>query len=1852
MFRHGKSRILAVAAVAVMSAVISVTVLGSSPSPVTVKLTPSLVSVDTSALAPKLAQAEMDAVWHLFDRDTDAAYIPMETARVTVNLPQSSALSQVRVYGASSYQLNLYRDNNGAWEPVPSLTGVDLTVLGAAWNRLNITEPFSTSQLLFEFVPQGNVTAGLREVEIWGPEAASGDKSWEYVTLEGIRTPQDMVNILARPASHILEFSAAPSELSVPEGGTSAVAIGLIQNPALFKRAYILYDGYNLVSSVSIQRRINSLSWTGGFAISQPADTVPSWSSYLEEINPAWLVQGENRIEFRTASGTATIRGLRLIVETDSGWNLVSAVSAAAVYDGDTSTAYTIAASATDPSIQLSFERTVQPDILKLHSAGPMNLTAGLQYLNGATWQDVKAGWQLNLSTLKAGWNDITIPGKVTTQALRLVFNTASLKIKPGVGLGAINEVRVSAAPVGPVPATPRIVISYPRNGEYFGRTAYIQGFATPAVDTAGNSARCSVEGKDGQRTVPDGSFSLSLTKDETHFYDQADNDPWQPVAQSTYDGQIGAMQNIVLNKNSGVQTDPDPNGESRKNAPFTDNRDHHTEKVSPGQAKKIQYGGVTLDIPQGAVDQDTDITIVPLNETDLAHYDPGMINVTYPAAGYRFLPHGMKFKKPINISFGYAKQLFVAGQTDNDVNMYYYDETLLRWQQLNRVKADPATSQVTALSDHFTDIINSTLVVPEHPQALSFNPNSIKDIKAADPTANVNLIEPPQANSRGTANLSYPIEVPQGRNKLQPNLAVQYNSSGGNGWMGMGWDLPMQAITVDTRWGVPRYSSSKETETYTIDGEQLSPAAHRGPFVDRVLAQRIFHTRVEGQFRKIIRHGSSPSSYWWEVIDKNGTRYLYGGTNGPTTDATLRDENENIFMWTLREVRDTNNNFIRYYYAHVKDPGFPGGLPGENLYLQGITYTGNGTKEGPYTVTFTRDQTRIDKQSDARGGFKRVTGDLLTKIEIYLGGTYQDGEVKGGNFIRSYEFDYNHNAYGDGSEGTAFYKTLLTSISQYGAKHGLFNKHEFTYYDDARKLDGTYKGFASTGWDARGSGTITAGGIPGTWGAASALGGDTSNGGGGHFHLGLGIDTDTSTKNVTIGFKIGFNQTEGDALVAMVDIDGDGLPDKVYNNGGYFYQKNMSGPHGPGAKFGPPVSIGIPGISHQSVTSTTWGAELYIYVPMMYDQNRAETENDTYLMDVNGDGLIDVVKGGMVYFNHIVNEVPVFEWNSVATPVPIGKSVIDTNGLLPDRSAEEAEREEKFPLLDTVRRWVAPYDGTVKIDAPVTLIKDPKKKPDYKDDGVQVAIQLEGAELWSTQTISVEPTDPRSARILANDYDTVHTPVGVDSVPVHRGDRLYFRVQSVYNGLYDQVSWDPIITYLAGDTARTDANGLTEYVYQASKEFTLAGRRGKLTMPITGTVHLGGELKKTKTTSDDVSISITQNGTEVYRNTVPWDETGTFNVSQDISVKQKDELVWRVLADSQVDAQFDASNVTFKPSMYYSAADGYDTVTDNDGKPFISIDPPYEMDLYPVNTLTAPQEFLVTAATGTLIAVPSLEINSSIAVPREVAFTAKRTGALLGKGIITITRDVDGNLVVSAPTLTFTVDQGDKLFFDFSTRDLTLAAQVISSSVAVHDEKGNFIDAPSAFHSAAAEDVFPVPFRGWGVVGYNGNKPRDTQPIDQSLLVLNDSYDVNNARVYPFRPVPVDEAWGGIDKSAWIKKGVVSSSRLGLKEIPLLHSDKFSSSTAPSRISKSTNDSGSLIVSASKGQSESLVDFQDMNGDAYPDVIGGGGVQYTAPTGELNGGASGGLGSARLSRNESFNVRHRCGRQHRDVDC
>src|SRR5262245_5114143 len=216
-----------------------------------------------------------------------------------------------------------------------------------------------------------------------------------------------------------------------------------------------------------------------------------------------------------------------------------------------------------------------------------------------------------------------------------------------------------------------------------------------------------------------------------------------------------------------------------------------HSETLRGGMAYRIAYDGAALDVPAGALSTDTTLSITPLATGAMAPVDQGLVNTTPgPRAGYRMGPPGQKFANPITITLPYDPASLPEGQSDAGVNILWFDTAGKRWTPLQRVAIDRRNQTITARTDHFTDFITGVVVTPDHPQVQGFVPTQLSNLKAADPGAKINLIDAPQVNSSGDARFSYPIELPPGRNGHQPSLAIGYDSSHGNGWLGMGWDL------------------------------------------------------------------------------------------------------------------------------------------------------------------------------------------------------------------------------------------------------------------------------------------------------------------------------------------------------------------------------------------------------------------------------------------------------------------------------------------------------------------------------------------------------------------------------------------------------------------------------------------------------------------------------------------------------------------------------------------------------------------------------------------------------------------------------------------------------------------------------------------------------------------------------------------------------------------------------------------------------------------------------------------------------------------------------------------------------
>ena len=354
----------------------------------------------------------------------------------------------------------------------------------------------------------------------------------------------------------------------------------------------------------------------------------------------------------------------------------------------------------------------------------------------------------------------------------------------------------------------------------------------------------------------------------------------------------------------------------------------------------------------------------------------------------------------------------------------------------------------------------------------------------------------------------------------------------------------------------------------------------------------------------------------------------------------------------------------------------------GYQIYLDQITYTGHGTEEGAYQVRFTRrtelgGSRRADVSIATRWGFKLVTADVLKRIDI----TFQ------GERVRGYEMNY---AVG------AFSKTLLTDIAVFDENEIEFYRHSMEYHDDVRQ-NGRYFPFsAQQAWSVNpdnvtGDILLANSLFPNE---TSMLGGSSSTDWSVGGALTIGPLGNLVSKTNTAGGNYTYGSSTGEGLIALVDINGDGLPDKVFRKDDkLMYRPNLVG-NGSNFAFGAIREIqGVGRFSKSKTTSSAIGVEAHPGGAFVgYTNTQVKTKISTYFSDFNGDGLIDVVNEGTVYFNHIgPNGDPVFTVNSEDTPSPIfinGQLDDDLFQIDPD---EQDALIDANPLHDVVKMWEAP---------------------------------------------------------------------------------------------------------------------------------------------------------------------------------------------------------------------------------------------------------------------------------------------------------------------------------------------------------------------------------------------------------------------------------------------------------------------------------------------------------------------------------------------------------------------------------
>lgn len=1299
---------------------------------------------------------------------------------------------------------------------------------------------------------------------------------------------------------------------------------------------------------------------------------------------------------------------------------------------------------------------------------------------------------------------------------------------------------------------------------------------------------------------------------------------------------------------------------------PLENAKERIAKTINIETVNTLDYKDFSAVFPVGALKTNVKVSVSGLRKIDIAPLNSAMVNVTGTNAGFRLLPHGTIFEKAVTLSLPYDKKTIPEGYTEKDINVFYFDENKRLWQEVTKDSLDIKQGIIKARTTHFTDFIAGIIKMPESPETSGYTPTSIKDLKAASPLVGIQSIAPPSANGRGTASTGFSIVIPNGRGGMQPSFNLQYDSDGGHSWAGMGWDISAPAVSIETRWGAPRYDASKETETYAIAGEQLIPNSHRAEWVGRTTDKQ-FYPRREGAFQQIIRKGSSPKNYYWVVRDKSGVASYYGGNaSGLSTDAVLQDGSGNIGHWALCLQVDLKGNTVEYEYDK-KD--------GE-LYLKKVYYTGFGSQKGNYSVTFVKNSdlgeaNRADVQLSARLGFKQLNNQLLRKIEV----RYKS------DMVRSYELKY--------KEG-AFKKTLLESISEYDSESKLFYTNTMDYFDDVRDASGKYNPFGpEQSWDVP-TDDIKQGftGIKEFESNHTLAGSTNGTSTGINYRIGVGLPTFGTFKNNTIGAHGGNNWGKSETSIVLEDIDGDSYPDKIFRIGSnVYYRKNLHATK-PNS-FGEAVKIeGIKNLGINKNKSFSWGVDASVGFGVAsanvgYDEQRSTNRTLSYFMDFNGDGLVDFVNNGKVYYNRIVNGVPVFMPSSSQTPSPVSGGG-DLALTMPDRTLELQQLLDKNPLHDVVRVWQAPAKGTIILNQNYQLLEDlSEERQEYKTrngldkaDGVHLYFQKNNILIWDEV-------------ITALDYTQKSKPA--QTLNVEKGERLYFRISSIKDGNYDKVTWDPKIEYTQVEkrteisnaletinaTAK-DANLITLKNFHAATDF-FASQANSIVVPKAGTITFSGTFKK-PVTSDHITLKIVKNVINTAGTTILYERKFLASEVVDFNLQT---LVFAIPDDNTFVTTTLESSTNIDPKLLFANPSVIlpnipntrpeDNIRKVDvGHSFYSkIDGNYVIDGVKPDVTGKLKLFVKTTDYTLTTSLNRSRYNGN------VILTAKQNGLLVGRTTYTVTNGVlslttstadlnyaypdtqknvpiDLEVYVSDPVLNEVLTTYPKLGALNINYEIT--DSVTDPALPVLWEKATN-DFSIYTNLSETEYNFGLQYKNWGRFIVNGNLAGNL--IDQTKLKFenNSGIDPNNfpdpntldpenmpgefdtGKEYflPMSAVYSDNILYGGEKASFIQNEFMGTNRLGEDDFaeytdfssPLTDPLSGGETDALDMINESKSRSigggagvgggaGGIRGGLTKSTGDTYVvqTMSDLNGDGFPDYIIDSKVQYTTPIG------------------------------------
>lgn len=915
------------------------------------------------------------------------------------------------------------------------------------------------------------------------------------------------------------------------------------------------------------------------------------------------------------------------------------------------------------------------------------------------------------------------------------------------------------------------IDISYPVDGSHFGDRALVRGIVHGVV--AGAGLRLTI----GGRRIPHdlGMFEAIIERPTGVLSqgreDAANPTDWSVMVEASFaDGRTAsrALTFTRPQREASLSQAPEVTLSLRSDAPF------------------LSAFGAKVGLTEGF--QDGQVSVRCNRFTETPESSDGLLNVTMgQCTSYRIQRLGAT--GPVSVELPARLVNLPRAFESKQARVFSYSERNRVWAALAESVVDVQNSStVSTLREQSATIVSG--VLKDDPM-LGREP-ALRDQSAIQSLAEIDALSghisvaPPVANPQGSARVVLPIFMRPQRGKLGRLLQMSYDSNAGQGSVGQGWSLDVPMIAVDTKWGVPAYDATRETESYVFGGQELVAFAKNDAKAERpYLAPRMslqdraaflkpdqtteFRLRRDETYERFVRHGSGPGNYWWQVIRKDGVHEFYGydpKSGSITNEAVRQTAGGATFQWARTRLIDLDGHTAEYSWNNSACGLIPGCV--STFKLQKLRYNGHlfadDGKASETQLSFNwSSPTRNDPSVNARYGIAQVMDSVLERITTQYGTGYS-------TFFAEQRFRFKPSTFGKTLltealyEAAPFNSSTITDAELVNHQCDMTSANTRTL-EEINKAGKTKRVICLRYHDPQNDkepGALAAApfqnvkqvstsrvdntkfdgafglvkGISAPLGSASILGTNTSKEMGASLYLGFSLPP---AKEFSVGFKTGATERSSEGHSSLVDMTGDGIADLVQETGtglvicegkrqagSIVYESNCLKTQGAPDK-----------ISRENGTSFSLGAEAFVSAVFagasFTDSSASRT---TYFTDADGDGLTDIVDQGTVYFNRgRQGDTVVFMPTSpnLKSLAPGGGTStiggqISELGKSFDAQRSAAQKNRKYaPLIDLVQTWRAPFDGAIVLGGNFLSLATPGDGSTGADDvkgGARLAIE------------------------------------------------------------------------------------------------------------------------------------------------------------------------------------------------------------------------------------------------------------------------------------------------------------------------------------------------------------------------------------------------------------------------------------------------------------------------------------------------------------------------------------------------